>query len=126
MKKEEASEETIINLRSTMVPELPIKSVTKILTQTSGKGLKQNTRANRGLVEAVMFAFPYVYRWGNKYVGEMVDDLMCMAISMDGEGRKEAIDSLRAAGTVPDAYYSGKNSGSSDRDRDTSYVRAYE
>ena len=109
-----------------MVPELPIKSVTKILTQTSGKGLKQNTRANRGLVEAVMFAFPYVYRWGNKYVGEMVDDLMCMAISMDGEGRKEAIDSLRAAGTVPDAYYSGKNSGSSDRDRDTSYVRAYE
>ena len=50
---------------------------------------------------------------------------MCMAISMDGEGRKEAIDSLRAAGTVPDAYYSAKN-GSSDRDRDTSYVRAYE
>ena len=124
MKKEEASEETIINFNSKMLPELPIKSATRIITQTEGRGLKQNTRASRGLIDAVMFAYPYIQRWGNKYVGDMVDDLMCLAISEDGKGREDIIESLRAAGSVPDAYYTGgKNENSG---RDTAYVRAYE
>jgi len=125
MTKSDPDSETVINLSSKMLPELPIKSATKILTQTEGRGLKQNTNASRGLIEAVMFAYPYVARWGNKYVGNMVDDLMCLAISQDGQGRKDIIESLRAAGAVPEAYYSGgKPDGSVERD--TAYVRTYE
>jgi hypothetical protein len=120
MKKEDP-DETVINLSSRMLPELPIKSATKIITQTEGRGLKQHTNASRGLVEAVMFAFPYIKRWGNTYVGDMVDDLMCLAISKDGQGRKDIIEALRAGGTVPDAYYSGGKPA--DSERDTAYVR---
>lgn len=123
--KQNDPEETVINLSSRMLPELPIKSATKIITQTEGRGLKQNTNASRGVIEAAMFAYPYIERWGNKYVGDMLDDLMCLAISQDGQGRKDIIEALRAAGAVPDAYYSGGKSDGS-IERDTAYVRSYE
>lgn len=124
--KEKEPDETVINLSSRMLPELPIKSATKIITQTEGRGLKQNTNASRGLIEACMFGYPYIERWGNKYVGNMLDDLMCLAISQNGQGRKDIIESLRAAGAVPDAYYTGGKPDGSAAERDTVYVRSYE
>lgn len=114
----------IINLSGQKTPELPIRTTTKILTQTEGRGLKQNTRTTPGLVNAVMFGFAWVQRWGDDYVGNMLDDLMCLAISRDGKGREEQIECLRAGGSVPDAYYGGKPSRNGVPGyQDTAYVR---
>lgn len=117
-----AADETILNLKSNVLPELPIKTTTKILTQTEGRGLKQNTRGSKALVEAVMFGYPWVSRWNDDYVANKLDDLMSLAISMDGAGRRDMIDCLDAGGTVPDAYY---NNGEN-RKGDTAYVRMRE
>lgn len=114
----------IINLSGTKTPELPIRTTTKILTQTEGRGLKQNTRATPALVKGVMFGYSYIWRWQDEYVGGMLDDLMSLAISMDGKGREEQIECLRAGGAVPDAYYGGKpNRNGVPGFQDTAYVR---
>lgn len=111
---------TLINFAVPNLPELPIKTATTTLTQTEGRGLKQNTRANKGLIEAVMFGYPWVQRWDDEYVGNMLDDMMCMAISADGQGRRDIIDCLDAGGQVPDAYYNTAEGG---RRGDTAYLR---
>lgn len=113
-------DDTIINFSRPSVPELPIRTTTKILTQTEGRGLKQNTRANKGLIEGVMFGYPWVQRWQDNYVQSMLDDLMSLAISVEGQGRRDMIDSLEAGGKVPDAYYT---SGESPRRGETAYLR---
>jgi len=112
---------TLLNLGKSKEVELPIKTTTKILTQTEGRGLKQNTRATRGLVDAVMFGYPFVQRWQDDYVLNMLDDLMSLSISIDGKGREEMISCLEAGGQLPDAYY---NSMGENRPRgDTAYLR---
>lgn len=120
MTKAKDADGTILNLSKSKEIELPIKTTVKVLTQTSGRGLKQHTRATKGLIDAVMFGFPYVHRWEDDYVSDMLDDLMCLAIGMDGQGRKEQIDCLNAGGQLPDAYYN--NEGQNKRG-DTAYVR---
>jgi len=113
----------IIDLMGRKAPELPIRTTTKILTQTEGRGLKQNTRGNSRLVEAVMFGYPWVQRWGDAYVQNMLDDMMSLAIGMDGEGRREQIQALEAGGQVPEAYYNGGKVGGPEGYKDTAYVR---
>lgn len=120
MTKAKDADGTIINLSKGKEIELPIKTTTKILTQTEGRGLKQHTRATKGLVDATMFGYPYVHRWGDDYVADMLDDLMCLAIGMDGKGRQEQIDCLNAGGQLPDAYY---NNEGQNRRGDTAYLR---
>lgn len=123
MTKPKDADGTILNLSRQKEIELPIKTTTKILTQTEGRGLKQNTRANKGLIDAVMFGYPFVARWGDPYVTNMLDDLMSLSISIDGEGRKEQIQCLDAGGQLPDAYY---NTEGGQRSRsDTAYLRGY-
>lgn len=111
---------TIVNLSTPKLPELPIKTATNTLTQTEGRGLKQNARVNRGIIEAVMFGYPWVQRWGDAYVGNMLDDMMCLSIGLDGQGRRDIIDCLDAGGTVPDAYY---NNADGNAKKDTAYLR---
>lgn len=114
-------ETTLINFGQPRLPELPIKTATNTLTQTEGRGLKQNTRSNKGLIEAVMFGYPWVQRWGDDYVKNLLDDMMSLSISVDGQGRRDIIDCLEAGGQLPDAYYSSLDG--SGRARDTSYLR---
>lgn len=121
MTKPKDADGTILNLSKSREIELPIKTTTKILTQTEGRGLKQNTRANRGLIDAVMFGYPYVQRWNDDYVKNMLDDLMSLSISIDGEGRKEQIQCLDAGGQLPDAYYNTE--GGQHGKSDTAYLR---
>ena len=114
---------TILALQKSKEIELPIKTTTKILTQTEGRGLKQNTRANRGLIEAVMFGYPFIQRWPeDTYVPNMLDDLMCLSISIDGKGREEQIQCLSAGGQLPDAYYNTAG-GDGKSKKDTAYLR---
>lgn len=117
-----SEQKTLVNLSKQQLPDLPIKTATSILTQTTGEGLLQNARTNRYLAEAVMFGYPWLARWGDDYVGKKVDDILNLSISNDGQGRRDIIDCLQAGGAVPDAYYTGgeKKIGS-----DTSYVREY-
>lgn len=117
-----SEQKTLVNLSKQQLPDLPIKTATSILTQTTGEGLLQNARTNRYLAEAVMFGYPWLARWGNDYVRKKVDDILNLSISNDGQGRRDIIDCLQAGGAVPDAYYTGgeKKIGS-----DTSYVREY-
>lgn len=119
MTKKEDAENTIINLSKAKEIELPIKTTTKILTQQEGRGLKQNTRATKGMVEAVMFGYPWAQRWKDGYVINMLDDLMSLGISMDGEGRREMIQCLDAGGQLPDAYYNTEGG----KRQDTAYLR---
>lgn len=116
-------ERTIINFAQPKLPELPIKTATTTLTQTEGRGLKQNTRANRPLIDAVMFGYPWVQRWGDDYVKNMLDDMMSLAIGVDGQGRRDIIDCLDAGGQIPDAYF---NSLNENKRGDTAYLRRNE
>lgn len=113
---------TLINLSKQTLPDLPIKTATSILTQTSGKGLLQNARTNRYLAEGVMFGYAWMARWKDPYVQEKVDYILNLSISNDGDGRRDIIDCLQAGGAVPDAYYTGGNKSPGG---DTGYVREY-
>lgn len=113
----------IINFGANKTPELPIRTTTNILTQTEGRGLKQHTRVNPPLARAIMFGYAWTQRWNDQYVGNMLDDLMCLAIAMGGKGREEQIECLRAGGQVPDAYYGGKPGPNGRGFSDTAYVR---
>lgn len=122
--KKGADDETpgsILNFRATQIPELPVKTATKILTQTEGRGLKQNTRATPKIVGAVMFGYPYVARWGDEYVGGMLDDLMCLAIGMNGDGRNDLINLVKAGGQPPEGYF---GNGQPREGGSTSYLRS--
>lgn len=91
------------------IPDLPVNGIADKLTQEQGTKLEINTRANPKLVNAVAFGYVYTTRFHSSYVQGRLDELMRLAVSMDGKGRNELIDCLRAGGSVPDAYYNGQD-----------------
>lgn len=120
MSKEEQTNGTLLNLNRPKLPDLPIKVTTDLLSQTEGRGLMQNSRGTRALVDAVMFGHPWVARWGDEYAQTKVEYLLNMSISMDGEGRRELVSCLEAGGQIPDGYYT-QNGGGNPRG-DTGYM----
>ena len=89
-------------------PDLPVKNVTDKLYKTDGKELEIVTRANPMLIRAVTFGNVYCGRFNSKYAQGRVDQLMRLAISMEGQGRTDLIECLRAGGSTPDAYFSAE------------------
>lgn len=90
------------------MPDLPVNGIADKLTQEQGSKLEINTRANPKLVNAVAFGYVYTTRFHSTYAQGRLDELMRLAVSMDGKGRNELIECLRAGGSVPDAYYNGQ------------------
>lgn len=93
-------------------PEIPVNTVVGKMSQTSGQELEVTTRLNDKLARAVamghLFGSPISF--GSSWVTSRTDQLMRLAISMSGEGRKDLIEALRAAGTIPEAAFGPKSS----------------
>lgn len=103
--------QTPIFVDTSTKPELPVKDVARRLTVEEGKPLDITTRTTPGLGDAAQFANAWVYRYGSTYAAGRVDLVKRLAISMNGEGRRDLIDALTAGGSVPGEYYTdGKKS----------------
>lgn len=109
-----------INFGTAQLPELPIKSIANALTKTQGAELDISTRTTPAMAEAIAFGYPFTKLFGNSYVKDLETKVECLAISHEGQGRRDLIDCLQAGGVVPDAYYTG---GKGNGNRDTAYVR---
>ena len=105
------------------LPELPVKKIAELLTTTEGRILMQNSRINRSMIEAVLFVHPFAAGFDDDYAEGLMTDMLNLSIGLDGQGRKDLTECLRAGGAVPDAYYTGgQNNGRAPRS-DASYIR---
>lgn len=102
--------------RSTQTKEAPVQTAFKCLTIESGFGLQLMTRTNPIMVKACQVSYIFdkalKYRdaqgnlnYGNPYVAGYVDQIMRLAVSMDGKGRNEIIEALGEGGKMPESYY---------------------
>ena len=93
--------------------ETPYDKAYNLLSSVGGKNLEIMTRTNPRLVQAATVAYNITASFGSPYIRGKIDQLLRFAVSMKGEGRKEIVDSLRAGGDMPDAYYEAQVSGGS-------------
>lgn len=91
--------------------ETPYDKAYSLLSALEGKKLEIMTRTNPRLVQAANVAYNLTSSFGSRYISGKIDQLMRFAVSMGGEGRKEIVDSLRAGGDMPDAYYEAQVGG---------------
>lgn len=94
-----------ILVETSQKPELPVKDIARRLTVEEGKPLDITTRTNPALAEAAQFANAWVYRYGSNYASGRIAQVERLAISMNGQGRRDLIDALTAGGSVPGEYY---------------------
>lgn len=85
--------------------ETPYHMAFGLLSSLRGEKLQIMTRANPRMAQAINVAYNMIASFGSCYISGMVDTIMRLGVSMGGEGRKEIVDSLRAGGDMPDAYY---------------------
>lgn len=85
--------------------ETPYDKAYNLLSALEGRKLEIMTRTNPRLVQAANVAYNMTSSFGSLYIRGKIDQIMRFAVSMGGEGRKEIVDSLRAGGDMPDAYY---------------------
>lgn len=94
-----------ILVESNQRPELPVKDIARRLTVEEGKPLDITTRTNPALADAAQFANAWVFRYNSKYCAGRISHVERLAISMNGQGRRDLIDALTAGGSVPGEYY---------------------
>ena len=63
------------------------------------------------MVQAANVAYTMHSSFGSEFIRGKLDQIMRFAVSMGGEGRKEIVDSLRAGGDMPDAYFEAQAGG---------------
>ena len=95
------------------VPDTPYAMAFGLLSALGGEKLEIMTRANPRLVQAAQVSYCMVAQFGSSYIAGENDQLGRYAVSIQGEGRKEIVDSLRAGGDMPDAYYEAQSGGGS-------------
>ena len=91
--------------------ETPYDKAYNLLSALGGQKLEIMTRTNPRLVQAANVAYNITSSFGSFYIREKINQIMRFAVSMGGEGRKEIVDSLRAGGDMPDAYYEAQVGG---------------
>ncbi len=89
--------------------ETPYGMAFGLLSALEGKELEIMTRSNPRLVQAAQVSYCMVAQFGSMYIAGENDQLGRFAVSLNGEGRKEIVDSLRAGGDMPDAYYENQS-----------------
>lgn len=92
-------------LERSQKPELPVKDIAKRLTVEDGKALEITTRTTNEMANAAQFANAYKFRYNSKYAASRIELIERLAISMNGQGRRDLIDALTAGGSVPGEYY---------------------
>ena len=85
--------------------DTPFNQVIDMLSVTEGKKLELMTRANKAMADAMSIGYGMVFRFGSGYVGERIDQLKRLAVSMGGKGRTEIVQSLQAGSGVPDSFF---------------------
>lgn len=94
------------------IPDAPVNTVVKAQTPTSGHNLEIGTRiTNKHIANALQISYTMTECYRSKYVAGKKDLMLRMAISKDGLGRGELIETLRAGGSLPDSYYEPPSSG---------------
>lgn len=91
--------------------ETPYDKAYNLLSALGGQKLEIMTRTNPRLVQAANVAYNMTSSFGSVYIRGKIDQIMRFAVSMGGEGRKEIVESLRAGGDMPDAYYEAQVGG---------------
>lgn len=77
------------------------------LTTTGGARLELLTRTTPRLAIAIDHTYNRIFNFGSRYLRGRINSNMRSAISMDGEGRKEIIEALKAGSGVPGEFYNG-------------------
>ncbi len=99
-------------VRKNVERDIPVNTVVSQISRTDGEDLELTTRLTTQMARAVsmghLFGSPISFN--SVWVISRTDQLMRLAVSMGGEGRKDLIEALRAGGRVPDAAF-GKGSG---------------
>lgn len=99
-------------VRKSSEREIPVNTVVNQISRTEGQDLELTTRLTTQMARAVsmghLFGSPISF--GSTWVISRSEQLMRIAVSMGGEGRKDLIEALRAGGRVPDAAF-GRGSG---------------
>lgn len=104
-----------IEIPKSPYPEHPARFISDKISPTKGHELQLQTRANVKMALAGQFAVVYTEHFQSNFVKELMETTMRFGVSMNGEGRKEEIDCLRASGTTPDAYFTGIQQGNQKR-----------
>lgn len=104
-----------IEIPKSPYPEHPARFISDKISPTKGHELQLQTRANVKMALAGQFAVVYTEHFQSNFVKELMETTMRFGVSMNGEGRKEEIDCLRASGTTPDAYFTGIQTGNQKR-----------
>lgn len=113
-------EKSRIQLPRSNYPEHPARFISDRISATKGHELQLQSRANVAMARAVLFGTVYTEHFDSQFVQELLETMMRMGVGMNGEGRKENIECLRASGTTPDAYYNG---GIKDSRKSFSFIR---
>lgn len=97
--------------------DAPVNTVLSNFMIESGPGLELLTRTTPQLAKAAEVCLIYGTQIkledgaaGSPFVRDLWAMIMRMAVSMDGEGRKEQIEALQAGGKLPDSYFDKGNS----------------
>lgn len=93
-------------------PDAPVNTVVRAQTPTKGHALEIGSRINnKNISDAMLISYVMVETYRSRHVAGKKDLLLRMAISKDGLGRSELIETLRAGGSLPDSYYEPGGSG---------------
>ena len=93
------------------MPDTPYGMAFNLLSALKGEELEIMTRSNPMLIKAAQVSYCMVAQFGSGYIAGENDQLGRFAVSLKGEGRKEIVDSLRAGGDMPDAYFEAQAGG---------------
>lgn len=88
-------------------PDLPVNTALRKLSQLHGPELEISTRTNTTINRAAAAALIYTYRFNSAYAAARIEQVERLAISVDGQGRRDIIDTVAAGGQVPDEYLNG-------------------
>ncbi len=88
-------------------PELPVNTALDKLSKLGGEELEISTRSSTIMNRAAAAALIYVFAFGSGYAAARVEQVERLAISADGQGRRDVIDAIAAGGKVPDEYLNG-------------------
>lgn len=98
-------------------PDLPINSVVRELVNQEGSSLELTTRCTQQLAYAAAMCHLYGsdISFGSVWVNSRKDQVLRLAVSIEGHGRQDLIGAL-AAGQIPGEYYTD------DKQREFSFI----
>lgn len=99
-------------------PEIPVRTALKQLMTTQGDGLELSTRSSPAIARAASIGYIYTTVYASQYVQGRVEQMERLAVSMQGQGRRDLIDTVKAGGRMPDSYYAANG-----RTPDAMYIR---